>query len=592
MLLIDYDRASQAAVVSASDELPRFTWADIRRVCIDRSPQTLVVRPQLVAVPWCSFLSFRSDLTYVLRKHAINPEVTPAAARLLQAAQINEQRYWSNREAPPLDTSDIQQRLEGLGWSSARRLTPEQLRNVGTLLRLNAGATFSVPGAGKTTEALAYYLLIRPENAPLLVVGPKNAFAAWEEQVQACVPGPRNTPQRLQGGQAAIADLLARRPTVALITYQQLWRAAPQVADYLSDVPTLVFLDESHRMKRGFSGALGASVLSLAHLPTHKLVMSGTPMPNSVADLTPQFSFLFPEVSTDDESVIGHIRPIYVRTTKAELNLTPPTRRSVGVEMRPAQRRLYDALKSEAARQLENLSTRDRLQLRAFGRAVVRLLQAATDPGLLVQSGLATQNLLQDAVAEGTGSKVETACRLARDLATHGHKSIIWSQFVQIVELVADSLVDLGAEFIHGGVQADEDEENTDSREAKIRRFHDDPACMVLVANPAAAAEGISLHTVCHSAIYVDRSYNAAHYLQSEDRIHRLGLPRHQPTYVTILEATRSIDASVSRRLSAKTARMGAILNDPGLNIEPVSIDDDFDLDSDDIEDIRLSLLG
>ena len=69
----------------------------------------------------------------------------------------------------------------------------------------------------------------------------------------------------------------------------------------------------------------------------------------------------------------------------------------------------------------------------------------------------------------------------------------------------------------------------------KIKRFHEYPNAFVLVANPAACSESISLHTVCHHAIYLDRNYNAGQYLQSEDRVHRLGLP---PGQKTIIEGT------------------------------------------------------
>ena len=77
---------------------------------------------------------------------------------------------------------------------------------------------------------------------------------------------------------------------------------------------------------------------------------------------------------------------------------------------------------------------------------------------------------------------------------------LIWSCFVRNVELIAFRLKDLGAEFIHGGVDAG-DETELDTREGKIKRFHTDKNCMVLVANPAACSEGISLHKVCQNAI-------------------------------------------------------------------------------------------
>lgn len=154
-------------------------------------------------------------------------------------------------------------------------------------------------------------------------------------------------------------------------------------------------------------------------------------------------------------------------------------------------------------------------------------------------------------------------------------------------------LSDLGAEFIHGGVDTTPDETVTDSREAKIRRFHDDPKCMVLVANPAACSESISLHRVCHHAIYVDRTYNAAQYLQSEDRIHRLGLQPSDHTYITILVARSTIDESVERRLQDKVTAMGRFLDDPHLSVQPFDLSDESDgLCAEDLDDLRKLLLG
>ena len=53
---------------------------------------------------------------------------------------------------------------------------------------------------------------------------------------------------------------------------------------------------------------------------------------------------------------------------------------------------------------------------------------------------------------------------------------------------------------------------------------------------PAAAGEGISLHHAAHDAIYLDRSYVSTHYLQSIDRIHRLGLNEGVETHIWIIK--------------------------------------------------------
>ena len=110
---------------------------------------------------------------------------------------------------------------------------------------------------------------------------------------------------------------------------------------------------------------------------------------------------------------------------------------------------------------------------------------------------------------------------------------------------------------------------------------------MVMVLNPAAASEAISLHKVCHHAIYVDRSFNAAHYLQSEDRIHRLGLKPDEVPTIEIVECRGTIDEVVNQRLTIKVATMADALNDTSLNVEAIPYDIDFSVDDMNGDDIQ-----
>jgi SNF2 family DNA or RNA helicase len=215
-------------------------------------------------------------------------------------------------------------------------------------------------------------------------------------------------------------------------------------------------------------------------------------------------------------------------------------------------------------------------------------LQLVSNPALVARTGDLPAEVLAEILAEEDSPKLQFACDLARQLARAGKKVVIWSTFVGNVELITRRLADLGADYIHGGVDAGSDEEE-DTREWKIKKFHETGRNWVLVANPAACGEGISLHEVCHHAVYVDRNYNAGQYLQSEDRIHRLGLRKDQATTVDILCCRGTIDESVNERLMAKVARMAAVLNDHDLNIDPVSfdpleIDDDERLDDEDVQ--------
>lgn len=85
----------------------------------------------------------------------------------------------------------------------------------------------------------------------------------------------------------------------------------------------------------------------------------------------------------------------------------------------------------------------------------------------------------------------------------------------------------------------------------------------MLLSNPATLGEGISLHQHCHDAVYVDRDFAAYRYLQSMDRIHRLGLAPETETRITVLASEGTIDDIVRLRLDQKLDFMGTVLDDP-----------------------------
>jgi SNF2 family DNA or RNA helicase len=109
---------------------------------------------------------------------------------------------------------------------------------------------------------------------------------------------------------------------------------------------------------------------------------------------------------------------------------------------------------------------------------------------------------------------------------------------------------------------------------------------MVLLANPAALGEGVSLHEVCHDAIYLDRTFNAGQYLQSVDRIHRLGLPPDQETRVTFLITTGSIDDRIDQRIAEKAEHLALMLDDPDLTTMALPDDEEFGEAIEDLADL------
>lgn len=571
---IDYLTYTEQVNIS-NDSTDKVAWKSLYSFICDYLPMSVVSYSDWsITFPWRYFLSIKGFVGqyFSARHNQYRVVFTDNARSMLKTA--NDTSYNTALALNARSEAEIKAHLESIGFK--RSLTINQLNNLKKISHLPGAATFSVPGAGKTTEALAFFFVNATDIDRLLVVAPKNAFSAWDEQLDACMGENYGKFVRLRGGEAAIQTALQTNPRFMLITYDQLSRVKNTIVSLLSSGNIYMFLDESHRIKGGKQIKRADAILEMAHLPKRKLIMSGTPMPQSPKDLVSQFSFLYPTKDVTDTTVIDLIQPIFVRTTKGQLGIPKLDHRVVQVPMTQLQREIYKTLKSEVRRQLNPvLSDSSRYELRRIGKCVMKVMEFVSNPSLLSNDmDYAFDRRVGALLLESDGPKIDYVCRRARQLAAEGKKVLIWSSFVQNVELIALRLSDLGAEFIHGGVDAG-DESDFDTREGKIKRFHTDDTCKVLVANPAACSEGISLHKVCQYAIYLDRSFNAAHYMQSEDRIHRLGLSPDAKPQIEFVECEDSIDQVVRTRLELKVKTMAQALEDSSLSVEISSVDYD-----------------
>ena len=276
------------------------------------------------------------------------------------------------------------------------------------------------------------------------------------------------------------------------------------------------------------------------------------------------------------ENVSRRLAPFFVRTNKRELGLDEPILRVEQVQMRPIQARIYEVLRAALRNDLLD-TPRERRVFSNLSDSVMYLLQAASNPGLLSgavggclgpkmhwppldippDSDLIDQ--ISDYASYETPAKFAKLATLVSENARNGNKTLVWSNFVgNILELSQRVLALYQPATVFGSVMGS-------NRVDEIRRFRSDDTCMVLIANPSAMSEGISLHHECHNAIYLDRSFNAGQYLQSLDRIHRLGLPPGTETRVTFLVTEGTIDEVVDARIRQKASRLSQMLSDENL---------------------------
>ncbi|MEW1952308.1 DEAD/DEAH box helicase [Terrabacter sp. NPDC080008] len=462
--------------------------------------------------------------------------------------------------------------LLGAGWSGD--LTWFQKRDIAKLLSLRHGANFSVPGAGKTRVGLAVFQALRRGDGieRLLIVGPKSSYSAWQYENTACLEKPLAM-EIADGVPAGTSDAV-------IVNYERLPNMVGTLGRWLTDRPSMIILDEAHRMKLGANGAYGAACLALGPRSRRRLILTGTPAPNGVRDLENLFGFVWP--GTGRQSVLSAVNggdlssasrtlmPLFTRTTKGELDLPPVETTQRLIPLPPLHAEIYEALVGQFSARASGSEG----DFQALGRILVYMLMAATSPALLavgttryeplayqvpplpVPKRSSLYQLMQDLPAYEMSPKYQEVLAIVRNNAAEGRKTLVWSTFIRSLNTLQRILAQFEPAIVHGG---------TPDREEQILRFQTDPGCMVLLSNPATLGEGISLHHECHDAVYVDRDFAAGRFLQSLDRIHRLGLSHDTTTRITVLVSEGTIDEIVASRLADKLTFMGGILDDPAV---------------------------
>ena len=567
-LRIGFDVTRTRAVLRATAE----HRADLARLAT-RYPEGAMLSSEDAEIPLESFLAGIEELVCWPDPEGVSwdDDLAALVGDVLDDAGAVEERL-GGMDAGAQDPGESLTGRLGADWRGD--LTPFQRRDVARLMELRHGANFSVPGAGKTRTALALFAALREQGdvRRMLVVCPKSAYDAWHEEADLCfAEAPRV--QLFDGRPHPAADVL-------IVNYERLDRSLTGLAGWVSARSTMLVLDEAHRMKRGADGVYGAACMALGPLARRRLILTGTPAPNGARDLENLFSFVWPGHGRrtvvravgggDLAQASAALRPLFTRTTKQELGLPPVTTKVRYLPLPPLHREIYDALVGRYSVR----AAASRTDLDALGRAMLRLLMAATCPALLAESASAYEaldyrvpeltvppsdslyQLLQDLPGYELSPKYQEALAIAAANAERGRKTLVWTGFVRGIKTLEVLFGRLQPAVVHGG---------TPDREEQLRRFRDDPDCMVLLSNPATLGEGISLHRTCHDAVYIDRDFQAGRFLQSLDRIHRLGLAADTETVVTVLMSEGTIDEIVARRLEDKLLFMGRILDDPAV---------------------------
>lgn len=509
------------------------------------------------------------------------------------------------------DKTDFQNFIDAVSRNMTNRSLYElQLLSAYHLAFSQNACNFSVPGAGKTSVvygAFAYLSSLATDDKKyvnkLLIISPLSAFGPWELEYEECF-GVKPSTKRLTGRLSVEEKrqyLYSREPAqITLLSYNSVPSLREELIYFLQNNKAMVVLDEAHKIKNTSGGVTAEGVLDIASYCSARVVLTGTPAPNGYEDLYNLYKFIWPtkkvipfeiyqlkDMSKSDsdvrvDSLLRSIEPFFIRVKKSDLGIPDAIEHQpIIVPMGEAQRRIYDVIEKRYMNDI--VSTKDAgFQHDLIKARLIRMMQASTNPNLLkvpLQNFAGAEGFDADAVTEDTSlindvlqySKNETPAKfvkakeLIEEIIAKGEKVVVWAIYVKNILDFSEYLIQNGisCKTLYGAtpVASDEDEDDIETREKIIEEFHNpDSEFKVIIANPFAVSESISLHKACHNAIYIERSFNAAHFIQSKDRIHRYGLKPGTETNYYYLLSEDSIDSVINERLMAKERRLREII--------------------------------
>jgi len=488
----------------------------------------------------------------------------------------------------------------------SRKLKEHQLKAAYHLYIVRNGANFSVPGSGKTTAILSVYEKLKSEGKVnlLFVVGPPACFGPWRTEFKETFGRPPDW-RILAGGntderKCEYFSPASQKAELYLTTFQTLLNDQTEVITFLGQqgIEAFLVIDEAHYIKQ-INGNWANAVLRISECAKYRCVLTGTPMPRSYTDIFNSFDFLWPggeaidsdtkirvqiyeehdDLSSTKELLKEDVGPLFYRVRKSELGLIQPIFHPPYVlKMNKYEQFIYDAIQNKirSYSKQDYLKNIDLVRTLRKGR-IIRLRQCVSYTKLLSKAVEDYREKLIDDESDlakvvynydnlEVPAKLEYLKQFVRNLQETKQKVVIWAYFIDTLKLIINYLTKAGfyCKLIYGGTPIEQTSVDEEETREKIRdEFVDAKSGLdILVANPAACAESISLHKTCYHAIYYDLSYNCAQYLQSLDRIHRVGGSEINQANYYFLQYKNTIDQDIKANLERKAEKMYDIIEE------------------------------
>lgn len=432
-------------------------------------------------------------------------------------------------------------------------------------------------GLGKTLQALTWLQIEREHDdalgKPSLVVCPTSLVHNWEAEARTFAP---DLGVLCMSG-ASRHENWERLEEIDLVvtSYALLRRDQDRYADI--EFATVILDEAQHIKNRSTQNAVAAKKLTAIH----KLVLTGTPLENSVSDLWSIMDFLMPDYMgghdafrRDYERPIARggpeaedaqrklrrkLQPFLLRRLKADVAADLPAKieRVATCALTPDQKAVYSELLASTQRKMSALVAekgfqRARMEILTM---LLRLRQASCHLDLLKLPQLDATN---------PSAKLDMFFELIDEAVDGGHRVLVFSQFVTMLKILRDELEQRGLAYCYL-------DGSTTDRGTVVKTFNTDHSVPLFLISLKAGGTGLNL-TGADMVIHFDPWWNPAVEDQATDRAHRIG--QNRTVYSVKLIAEGTVEEKVLEMQQRKRDIIDATVESDGAVMERLTWDD------------------
>jgi hypothetical protein len=417
--------------------------------------------------------------------------------------------------------------LDGTAWL-------ERLRH----MHLN-GILADDMGLGKTLQAIiavTQHQALHPK-ALSIVVCPTSLVYNWKEEFTKFNPHLKVLP--VDGTPLQRKKLLnqLKQYDVVITSYSLLQK---DIEFYMTLPFSYAILDEAQHIKnRGTRNAKSVKMINASH----RLILTGTPIENSLDELWSLFDFLMPGLlSSYDRFVEKYIRnpnystgknlealrrkvsPFILRRMKKDVlaDLPPVSEIVYHCHLSELQRQLYNSYAESAREELSRLVKKegfDKVQIHVLA-TLTRLKQICCHPAIFAK----------DKAEAGDSSKYDMLMELLQTLMEGKHKTVIFSQYTRMLGIIREDLQQLGIRFQYL-------DGSSKNRLDIVKQFNEDAQIPVFLVSLKAGGSGLNL-VGADTVVHYDMWWNPAVENQATDRVHRMGQKQSVSSYKLVTLGT------------------------------------------------------